>query len=89
MGMFDNDFNLWDMCDEREEPSEPEILIDAKVIRSTKKAILVIYNGKTAWFPKSLIHIVEKDCITYDAWFDPEWQIIYKKKMNTIEGDFE
>jgi len=83
---------MWDEF-EYDDLIEGEILIGINVLHETELAVLIFYNGNTAWFPKSIIinyNTLFEGAIEYDYRFDPQWKLSRPKtKMSPIEGDFE
>ncbi len=67
---------------------ESEELIGTKVVHITEKAVLIMYNADSAWFPKSVIFKLEEDCMSYNYSFEPDWKPIHRTKIKPIEGDF-
>lgn len=87
---------VWhEYCDRNEEErfepfgDESETLIGTKIIHTTDKAVLIRHCNRQAWFPKAVVHTLEKDCIEYLYTFDPTWKSIDHQRMPAIGGDFE
>lgn len=47
-----------------------------EILGSSDKAILVLSEDGTAWFPKSVVSFIDEEekQIWFESWFTPEWE---------------